>query len=231
MGKYLELMIGNDIVYMKDADNLNRSGQKRFLDKIFTPSEQRLISKSDLPDYMIWALWSIKESAYKVLNKFTGVRLYSPLSYEIQLNSVLLKNKLKETSSGMIKCEQISDVEFLESSVSVSEFKLFAKTLITSNFIYSNASSALSLLHRAKWSIEETDETKPEQQSYATRELVKKQIAENKGIELSQITISTEGTKGQMGPPFVYINNKQNNKINLSLTHDGPYLAYSYLLF
>ncbi|MBI2269140.1 MAG: 4'-phosphopantetheinyl transferase superfamily protein [Bacteroidetes bacterium] len=212
-------MLGNDIVDMEDGRNLNRSGQKRFLDKLFTPSEQQLISASDMPDHMIWVLWSIKESAYKVVNRSTGIRSYVPLSYKVQLSSALLKSK-------MINRENSSGVKFLDSSISALGFKLFAKTLVTRNFIYSHASSEFSYLKHVKWNIEKTTATKPEQQSHTIRESAKKHIAQTQRIEMSEISISNDEGR----PPCVQINHKSINKIDLSFTHDGPYLAYSYIL-
>jgi len=204
---------------MKDEKNLNRSGQKRFLEKLFTPSEQQLIATSDMPDHMVWALWSIKESAYKVVNRSTGIRLYAPLLYEVQLDSALIKSK-------MINTENNSGVEFLNSSISASGFKLFAKTFVARNFIYSHASPEFSYLNHLKWNIEKTTATKPEQQSHIIRESAKKHIAQNSKIGLSEIHISNDRGK----PPLVRINHKFTDKIDLSLTHDGPYLAYSYIL-
>lgn len=212
-------MLGNDIVDMEDGRNLNRSGQKRFLDKLFTPSEQHLISASDMPDHMIWVLWSIKESAYKVINRSTGIRSYAPLSYKVQLSSALIKSK-------MINRENSSGVKFLDSSISALGFKLFAKTLVTRSFIYSHASSEFSYLKHVKWNIEKTTATKPEQQSHTIRESAKKHIAQTQRIEMSEISISNDEGR----PPCVQINHKSIDKIDLSLTHDGPYLAYSYIL-
>lgn len=222
-------MLGNDIVDMKDERNLNRSGQKRFLDKLFTPSEQQLIATSDMPDHMVWVLWSIKESAYKVINRSTGIRSYAPLSYEVQLKSALIKGKLKVFSLKIMDGKNVSDVEFLDSSITVSGLKLFAKTLVAENFIHSLASSELSYLNLIKWKVEKTAETRPERQSHTIKELAKKHIAQNKKIELSEISILTDGVIGNSGPPLVQIKNKFTDKIDLSLSHDGPYLAYSYV--
>lgn len=212
-------MIGNDIIDMEDERNLNRFRQKRFLDKLFNPSEQNLIAASDMPDHMVWALWSIKESAYKVVNRLTGIRSYAPLLYEVQLDSALIKSK-------MINAENNSGVEYLNSSISASGFKLFAQTLVARNFIYSHASPEYSYLNHLKWNIEKTNATKPQQQSHIMRESAKKHIAQNSKIRISEILISNDRSK----PPLVRINHKFTDKIDLSLTHDGPYLAYSYIL-
>lgn len=202
-------MIGNDIVDMNDERNFNRSSQQRFLNKLFTASEQKLIASSDMPDHMVWILWSIKESAYKVINKYTGERSYAPLSYEVKMKEVNVLN-----------------TAFLESTVAVSDTILFARTFVTENFIYSNASTSLSLLNSVKWKIEERSVMNPEQQSIAIREFAKKHIAEHTGINISGIFIS----KDNAGVPLVYIDNKISGEVSLSLTHDGNYSAYACLL-
>lgn len=71
-------MIGNDVVDLIQArqdSNWQRSG---FLDKLFLESEQLLIAKAKNPEIMVWMLWSMKEAAYKILNRKTQKREYIP---------------------------------------------------------------------------------------------------------------------------------------------------------
>ncbi|TPV34856.1 4'-phosphopantetheinyl transferase superfamily protein [Paucihalobacter ruber] len=59
-------MIGNDIVCLSTANRSKHIGSKRFLDKIFTVEEQVMIVNSEDPNLIIWKLWAVKESAYKL---------------------------------------------------------------------------------------------------------------------------------------------------------------------
>jgi hypothetical protein len=72
-------MIGNDVVAILQArieSNLNRKG---FLEKLFSNEEQEIIAQSNNPEEMTWRLWSMKEAAYKIYNRETGIRAFIPL--------------------------------------------------------------------------------------------------------------------------------------------------------
>ncbi|WP_293309205.1 4'-phosphopantetheinyl transferase family protein [Pedobacter sp. UBA5917] len=73
-------MLGNDIVDLYLAKTQSNWHRKNYLDKIFTTEEQLLISAAENPDVMVWLLWSMKESAYKIHNRKTGIRNFAPKS-------------------------------------------------------------------------------------------------------------------------------------------------------
>lgn len=75
-------MIGNDIVDLRTAAQENNWQRKGYLDKIYTPEEQQIINNDLCPDRMVWLLWSMKESAYKIHNRETGLRYYAPLKLQ-----------------------------------------------------------------------------------------------------------------------------------------------------
>lgn len=71
-------MTGNDIVDIATAaaeSNWKRAG---FLEKIFTQKEQQYIDDAAIPGQMIWRLWSMKESAYKIYTRQNGGRFFAP---------------------------------------------------------------------------------------------------------------------------------------------------------
>ena len=91
-------MIGNDIIDLelaKSESNWKRSG---FLEKIFTKSEQKIIQQAENPEQMVWALWSCKESAYKIYNRQTLARSFIPLHLECDLEF------FKSQASGKVTC-------------------------------------------------------------------------------------------------------------------------------
>lgn len=74
-------MLGNDVIDLNQAkieSNWNRRG---YLDKIFSESEKELIFSARDCDTMVWLLWSMKEAAYKIVNRQLGKRFYSPQSF------------------------------------------------------------------------------------------------------------------------------------------------------
>lgn len=78
-------MIGNDIVDLHLAKNQNDWRRKGYLAKVFNRSEQLLIHNAKDQDKMVWLLWSMKESAYKILNRLTGERLFNPSLFACEL--------------------------------------------------------------------------------------------------------------------------------------------------
>ena len=112
-------MIGNDIVDLALAQQESNWKRKGFLDKIFTKTEQLLISNAENPAIMVWNLWSRKEAAYKIYNGKTQIRGYFPLQLEcFDLDS----------SDGIIF-----------GKVAIKSFVYFTKTEINSEFIHTIA--------------------------------------------------------------------------------------------
>lgn len=71
-------MIGNDIIDLDQARRESNWRRNGFLNKLFTPHEQLLIQSASDPDVMVWLLWSMKESAYKIAVRETGYRFFAP---------------------------------------------------------------------------------------------------------------------------------------------------------
>lgn len=72
-------MIGNDIVDLETAALESNWKRRGYLDKLFTATEQQLIHNTDDADQMVWLLWSMKESAYKIWSRLTGLREFAPV--------------------------------------------------------------------------------------------------------------------------------------------------------
>ncbi len=75
-------MIGNDVIDLALAKTESNWKRKGFLNKLFTPKEQVLISESPEPEITVWNLWSRKEAAYKIYNRQNQVMAYIPLQLE-----------------------------------------------------------------------------------------------------------------------------------------------------
>ena len=103
-------MIGNDIVDLALARKESNWNRKGYLDKIFTATEQRLISTALYPTIMVWNLWSRKEAAYKIYNRLTGIRGYFPLKLECvydnaETGSVLCNGYIFYTQTKIVQDE------------------------------------------------------------------------------------------------------------------------------
>jgi len=112
-------MIGNDIIDLDTARMESNWRRKGYLQKIFTESEQLLISGSVDPEIMVWCLWSMKEAAYKIYNRQTGIRSYMPLKlncYDLEITD--------HGRRGKVSCEGAI---------------YFTETTITKRYIHSSA--------------------------------------------------------------------------------------------
>ena len=108
-------MTGNDIVDLKQAATESNWQRKGFLEKIFTPLEQSYIAEAVVQEQMVWKLWSMKESAYKIYTRQYGGRFFAPQ----QLKCVLLAGQLGK--------------------VCINNLTYQTSTIVTKNYIYSIA--------------------------------------------------------------------------------------------
>ncbi|WP_316800458.1 4'-phosphopantetheinyl transferase superfamily protein [Pedobacter frigidisoli] len=83
-------MLGNDVVDLNLAAKQNNFRRANYLNKIFSPEEQQLVYDSDCADLMVWLIWSMKEAAYKIVNRNTRHRFYNPTSFRcaVQLDDL-----------------------------------------------------------------------------------------------------------------------------------------------
>jgi len=91
-------MIGNDIVDLEQAAKDSNWMRKGYLDKLFTEGEQFLIKTAEDANLMVWLLWSMKESAYKINSRQTKLRSFAPV--KLVCNDLILHN---QTAKGLVE--------------------------------------------------------------------------------------------------------------------------------
>ncbi|RZK55784.1 MAG: 4-phosphopantetheinyl transferase family protein, partial [Pedobacter sp.] len=79
-------MLGNDIVDLDKANTESNWKRKGYLYKLFSSQEQQEILNSSNPETMVWLFWSMKEAAYKIVNRETKERFYSPKKFNVTAN-------------------------------------------------------------------------------------------------------------------------------------------------
>lgn len=119
-------MVGNDIVDLKQAALENNWQRKGFLNKVFTEKECAFIQNSEHPFLMVWQLWSMKESAYKINTQQYQYRFFNPK----RIACILLDN-----AKGTVKID--NDIYNTISTVSKT-FIYTVATLNNTNKIQSN---------------------------------------------------------------------------------------------
>lgn len=106
-------MIGNDIVDFNDLPNNERSLSKAFLQKICANSEIETIFQSERPERTLWRIWSMKESAYKVILKKGAEPSFNPKKLETSIIDQTIGQV--STKFGEIKCQSKITQDFVHS--------------------------------------------------------------------------------------------------------------------
>jgi phosphopantetheinyl transferase (holo-ACP synthase) len=91
-------LVGNDIVDLNQALKESNWKRKGYLEKIFTADERFLISSAKDPEMMVWLLWTMKESVYKVYTRETKIRTFAPA--ELCCNNLIVH---KKTATGNVQ--------------------------------------------------------------------------------------------------------------------------------
>lgn len=81
-------MIGNDVIDLAQSRIESNWQRKGFVEKLFIAEEQQYIQDYDKPEIMVWLLWSMKEAAYKIYNRQTKIREFSPKKLRCTLDII-----------------------------------------------------------------------------------------------------------------------------------------------
>ena len=79
-------MLGNDIVDLNAAKIQSNWKRKGYLAKVFSTEEQMQILTSNYPEQLVWLFWSMKEATYKIINRESSKRFYSPKKFYCKLD-------------------------------------------------------------------------------------------------------------------------------------------------
>ncbi len=93
-------MIGNDLVDLRQAARESNWMRKGFLSKLFNAREQQYIILAAKTHEMIWLLWSMKEAAYKIDNKRSGLREFAPLKLACKLTMLGVGSSEGQVTTG-----------------------------------------------------------------------------------------------------------------------------------
>lgn len=190
-------MTGNDIVDIKTAAAESNWKRKGFLEKLFTLQEQQYIIHAPTPDEMVWKLWTMKESAYKIYTRQYGGRFFAPQKFSCTL---LTQN------SGV--------VEYLNICYQTT-------TITAKGYIYSTArqTEVDDRKHiNSCFYIPQT--VHPKQQQFIYKKIIHRYHSVN-GEKKKHITIE----KDKNGIPF--LNCCCNLQIPISITHHGHFAAFT----
>jgi len=198
-------MIGNDIVDIAEAARKSDWRRKGFLRKVFTGKEQLYISNSDNPDLIVWLLWSMKESAYKIYLRQQRKYFVSPLKLESELitcfkgsfkGKVFIENFVFSTNSKVTK-------EFI-STTALADGKLRRGEIFQKDLEFRNK-----------------DFDKQRKEIYLS---ISKTFSEKINKPTGKISIK----KDNFGIPYIFEEQRQ-LEASVSISHHGRYGAYAFV--
>ena len=204
--------IGNDIVDLREPANAGKSRDSRFLKKILTVAEIEFVQNAENPDKALWSLWACKETAYKVVKKKRVDAAFLPRRW-----TVILKKTESACSDGEVK---IPDAE-----------AVYVRLFSHSRYVHCVGADSPADLDRLVCKVEVLPEKENEKRinpSLFARKCLARSLADFFRLNFSDIKINRVKDKSELQPPHVYINGKKSD-IDVSLSHDGQFVAYAFL--
>ena len=215
------LSTGNDIVSL-NAINVTRTKQPNFYSKILTPTETALHQEpyfATIPfEVFVWLLWSIKESAFKFLQRIDPEIIFTPVKFEVTQLEIPASFKIQAFNIEKLTGISFDNIETIKSNISFGNYILYSNSLIYQEFISTvvNGAEDFSCTY---WGVKQIESSKVVIQSTEVRAFLINNLTDN------QFTIG----KNIRGIPVLLKDNMELS-IPVSLSHHEYYIAYSFQL-
>jgi phosphopantetheinyl transferase (holo-ACP synthase) len=212
---------GNDVVALAAID-IARTKQPRFYSKILSASEITLYGSpgvSEIPlEIFVWLLWSVKEAAYKYLQRHNPALVFTPVKFEVQDISMPADKTLQRFKLSQMEGAGFTEKETYKGLVIYAGTTLYFAASIYQELIHTVVNNGPDF-NDTYWGIRYIDDT--DTQSAAVRSiLLHKLNAQLKSDDLSIV-------KNPHGCPIL---TEENEEVNLpiSLAHHQHWVAYSF---
>lgn len=225
------MFVGNDVVDLTHPENRGKSQDQRFLNRVFTTDEQNLISKSSSPDATLWALWAAKESAYKVCHKVNHKISSIPKHYEVRLLdgescNLLPAECMLSASRGSFQNEVCGNIHTSVRQIDITLFMGFRYVHCIGTL---HPGEGNTLLHQKVFFVGPAVH-KPDNASFYVRQIARRHLALCLRKQPSDIHINRLKSPSGLAPPMVCIDNIPTQQVDISLSHDGGYIAYTFTI-
>jgi len=210
----MQSFVGNDLVDLSVREHQGKSDDVRYMERTLDPSELaqlELHEAGEERDRYFWSLWAAKEAAYKVVKKSDPDVYFSPNRFVVDRKSGVVKFKnficpvIWEYGRDWIHCISVNSISLLKNGN--LSWEMQSKSEITYR--------PDEFLPYEKLSIYS-------EESGQVRQMVKNFLAK-KGYAKYQIVRRPMGTK--FAPPELWYNGKKMGSWDISMSHDGNYIA------
>jgi phosphopantetheinyl transferase (holo-ACP synthase) len=222
--------VGNDIVDLKEPENLGKSGDDRFLGRVFTAEEQGLIAGAAAPDTLLWALWAAKEAAYKAVSGGDpgGNRLSVcsiPRRYPVHLEAFAqLGNRIPEAKKSHVDGEAEG---LLTGRVITPRGELALHITVTEDYVHALAAGTDADIAGIIQRVDRMDEVgDPGDPSAFVRGQLLTEVSRRLDCPIDEITIRSDPAGS--GAPRLFLRDRP-LAAEISLSHDGRFTAFALL--
>jgi phosphopantetheinyl transferase len=209
-------VVGNDIVDLETDYARDKHKDLRFLDRVLTDWERKRVLCASRPAVLLWSLWACKEAAYKVLQKADKADAFVPRRIPVRLalsEGSAFSLGMVESPWSEILVQVEEGVGFVHAVAVYEQPRRRSRTVC--RILSSGAAEGMSLSDLARFG------------SSKIREAAKEELAGVLGCLPGEIDIIREKRSGRPGPPVVYAKGLWAG-LDLSLSHDGRFLALAY---
>lgn len=224
----MDRAVGVDVVDLADPRAAGRSGDQRFLDRVFSPHERERIRASPDPDLEVWILWAAKEAAYKVVSKL----LAEPPVFRHAAFQVMDPPGAGAARMVYGELELALDVGVDTRRVLVWGWNGQAPEILVARSRVETAVESLGLsLELEEW---EGERFRPQERdaihglpSALVRLLARRDAARMLRVDESRLAITCPpGHKG-LRPPYLEMDGRRLPDVDISLSHDRAELAWA----
>ena len=213
----LSSCIGNDIVDISLSENLKKSANLKLTQRVLSATEQVVLLSAEHKELTFLSMWAAKESAYKLLKKVYPDLLFSPSRFEVSGAEGLQRN---QKTQGHVN--YASDIQ-LGIDWEISEHWIHCVALAQNNpprFTKMIEPISDDLI-KGEFCPEELVSIYSDQ-SKAVRNLAKRLLRKH---NINNARIIRHKEQRRYSPPLIYVNNKLIKNFDLSLSHDGKFMA------
>ena len=229
--------VGNDIVDLKEPDNCGKSGDNRFLGRVFTPEERDRIVGAACPDKLLWAFWAAKEAAYKAVSRDDPSICSTPRRYHVALDDRIMDqpfSDVEEVTGGIALGGQgagkaidvaAGSEDRLAGRVITPKGVAALRIMVTDEYVHALAAAGDGDLATLDYRVHRMDvEKEAGGASVFVRRQLLQEIALRLKCSIEDLKIRNEPL--DRGAPSVFLRGRP-LAAEISLSHDGRFTAFA----
>jgi phosphopantetheine--protein transferase-like protein len=211
--------VGNDVIDLKEPENRGKSGDHRFLDRVFTAPERAMIAAARPPDTLLWSLWAAKEAAYKAVSGGDPSVCSIPRRYPVLIDG--------GEKSGTTDAAQGPEGR-LTGRVITPRGEVALRITMTDDYVHAVVAGSESVLAGVIGQVDRMDPAEAEApggESGFVRGQLLREIARRLDCPVADLAVLTDQS-GSDAPRVVLRGRPL--AVNISLSHDGRFSAFAF---